>query len=129
MIVSATRFTEVDLMIAQKAKENQVPVSFVRTKFDQDFHNAKRQRSKKTPRELADEIRNNIIKALKEGGCGDCSGSVYIVSSPAFLDENEQRTDEDLLVERLLSSAVAARSMHPAFLFYFSISELTIVQG
>jgi hypothetical protein len=111
IVVGSTRLNEIDLKIAAEARKNKVPVSFIRTKLDQDVHNTLRTRNKKSASQLAEEIRSAILHSLKESGFGDCTSCVYIVSASGFMGQSD-KVDEDVFIRRILASTLLARSKY-----------------
>jgi len=110
IIVTDTRFKEVDLQIAKQASEWGVPVVFLRNKANQDIE-AKRRRSRKSieevKQEFREEVSKDIIPQLANYHLPD--RSLYIISAWAFLDDTVVKMDEGRLLVDVISMAINRR--------------------
>jgi hypothetical protein len=64
VIVSATRFTEVDLWLSEQIKKEKKQFFFVRTKLDIDLDNLKKLAEEPDPKDVIEELKNDIQKNL-----------------------------------------------------------------
>ena len=116
VLVTSSRFTEVDFQIAQEVQSMNIPISFVRTKLDLDVTNSKNKPPYKgrtvesVTEELVHKIRANTMDNLKLAGFE--ISPVYIISAPAYLGNTEIKCDENLLYKQILDAAIRQRCMY-----------------
>ncbi|KAM8755521.1 interferon-inducible GTPase 5-like [Acanthopagrus schlegelii] len=79
IIISATRFTENDVKLAQEIKRMGKKFYFVRSKIDSDLYNQKRSQREFNETETKEQIRDNCTQGLQEQGIQ--SPQVFLVSS------------------------------------------------
>ena len=78
LILTASRFTQNDLLLAERVREMKKSFFFVRTKIDVDINNEKRKRAFKEDVTLSD-IRKSILENLKDLVAND--KAVFLISN------------------------------------------------
>ncbi|XP_052050339.1 uncharacterized protein LOC127693478 [Apodemus sylvaticus] len=119
IIISATRFKEIEIHLAKAIEKMNTKFYFVRTKIDQDVSNE--QRSK--PRTFN---RDSVLKKIRE----DCSGHLQKALSsqpPVFLVSNLDVSDFDFpKLETTLLSELPAHKCHIFMMSLHSVTETAI---
>ncbi|XP_052050330.1 T-cell-specific guanine nucleotide triphosphate-binding protein 2-like isoform X19 [Apodemus sylvaticus] len=119
IIISATRFKEIEIHLAKAIEKMNTKFYFVRTKIDQDVSNE--QRSK--PRTFN---RDSVLKKIRE----DCSGHLQKALSsqpPVFLVSNLDVSDFDFpKLETTLLSELPAHKRHIFMMSLHSVTETAI---
>uniref|UniRef100_A0A671U6F4 T-cell-specific guanine nucleotide triphosphate-binding protein 1-like n=1 Tax=Sparus aurata TaxID=8175 RepID=A0A671U6F4_SPAAU len=79
IIISATRFTENDVKLAQEIQRMKKKFYFVRSKIDSDLYNERRSKREFSETRTKERIKDNCIQGLQEQGIQ--SPQVFLVSS------------------------------------------------
>ncbi|XP_028633452.1 uncharacterized protein LOC114629576 [Grammomys surdaster] len=119
IIVSATRFKEIDAHLAKAIAKMNTKFYFVRTKIDQDLSNEQRSKPKFFRRD-------NVIKKIRD----DCSEHLQKVLSsqpPVFLVSNFDVSDFDFpTLETTLLRELPAHKRHVFMMSLHSVTETAI---
>jgi len=112
VLVTAERFTEAELQVARKAADWNVPIVFVRQKFDVSFTARRRRMRAATEEQIKEQLRQeivaNILSQLSGVRLGD--RKIFLVSAPAMLGEQgAPRMDEVELIEHITTTAAQRR--------------------
>jgi len=120
IIVTANRFTDLDLIIAESAHKYNVPIVFVRSKSDIDIDNASRGQRHKSKEDIKNEVKRQVVNNIK----GELPNvlkdrEVFVVSSRVMGPPDEQQNfdqdtyalDEGRMVEHVLQVALARRNV------------------
>lgn len=114
LIVTSSRFTELDLAIARSAADWGVPFVFVRTKADEDLRSLEMSYPDITKDQLKEKLRSavhdNIIPQLTQHKLED--RRLFIISSWAYLDDSIPSMDEAALLEHVTKVALQRRPAH-----------------
>ncbi|XP_038187470.1 interferon-inducible GTPase 1-like isoform X2 [Arvicola amphibius] len=119
IIVSATRFTKLELDLAKAIKFMKKNYYFVRTKVDNDLQNEKKSKARTFDRKnILLKIRNSYIDTLKENG---------LDAPEIFLISNSNLSDYDfpVLMDTLVKT-LPAQKRHSFMLSLPNITEATI---
>nr|AAH22776.1 OTTMUSG00000005523 protein [Mus musculus]SDA08572.1 Irgb2b1 [Mus musculus] len=121
IIISATRFKEIDAHLAKAIAKMNTKFYFVRTKIDQDVSNE--QRSK--PRSFN---RDSVLKKIKDE-CLDLLQKVLSSQPPIFLVSNFDVSDFDFpKLETTLLKELPAHKRHLFMMSLHSVTETTIAR-
>ncbi|GAB1295983.1 Predicted gene 5431 [Apodemus speciosus] len=119
IIISATRFKEIDAHLAKAIAKMDTKFYFVRTKIDQDVSNEQRNKHKSFNRD-------SVLKKIRE----DCSGHLQKVLSsqpPVFLVSNFDVSDFDFpKLETTLLSELPGHKRHIFMMSLHSVTETAI---
>jgi GTP-binding protein EngB required for normal cell division len=110
IIVSSERLLEVDIQIAVEATKRNVPVFFVRNKFDNSFNSCKKRSPEKNPSVLANECRKDIRTQISKASENLVDRSIYILSSHAFNDKSVIQMDESAFAADVMTTAATRRN-------------------
>ena len=119
IIISATRFKEIDAHLAKAIAKMNTKFYFVRTKIDQDVSNEQRSKPKSFNRD-------SVLKKIRD----DCSGHLQKVLSsqpPVFLVSNFDVSDFDFpKLENTLLRELPAHKRHLFMMSLHSVTETAI---
>ncbi|XP_003404960.1 interferon-gamma-inducible GTPase 10 [Loxodonta africana] len=98
IIISSTRFTYSDALLAQKIKNDGKKFYFVRTKVDNDLYNEERSKPKSFKKErVLQQIRDHCLANLSHIGVPE--PCIFLVSNFDLADFDFPRLEETLLME------------------------------
>ncbi|EDL33782.1 interferon inducible GTPase [Mus musculus] len=121
IIISATRFKEIDAHLAKAIAKMNIKFYFVRTKIDQDISNEQRSKPKSFNRD-------SVLKKIKD----ECLGLLQKVLSsqpPIFLVSNFDVSDFDFpKLETTLLKELPAHKRHLFMMSLHSVTETTIAR-
>jgi hypothetical protein len=100
VLVTAGRFSELDLMVAKRALASHVPVFFVRNKVEVDFNSKRRVQKQKTDAEIREFLRGAYGSKFEEDLRG-MKGEhfLYLVSAHNLEDKQCVYDEEELLTD------------------------------
>ena len=100
LILSCTRFTTNDVMLAQEIRKQGKSFFFIRTKIDVDYMAEKRKKSFNEGNMLRD-IRIDCLKNLVDEGCNPISGedNIFLISN-----HHQKKWDFDRLTQAILDA-------------------------